>query len=419
LPFAGIESRIAMPASLFRPPHVEITPELRWLLLRAFGPPGMPAPGPVDGGEAFRLARTYRLAQRLVARTDRETLVGELGSDAALRLVSLQTLGEARGTALARALPHVAEAAAAAGTPVVLLKFAALLACGVVSPAGRGAADLDVLVEPAGGLALHRELIAAGFAPAPDGDPNPRAHLPQLVDGSGQVRVEVHTFLLGIVSARGTTPTVLGDLAGTAALRAVPELPGACFVPARELMVAQVLVHGMVQHGFSPRSYPPFKMLADLLDLGIAGEGGRELLSGACQWLPANRWRIDVDAIDELCRALSRGDLAPLDSMPAGRRARRYLDHCLAGPVDSSYRRRLKLRRVFFTGALRGRWRTVGRALRSAVYLSRREIDAHYGAPKSAWGYLGYRVVWPLDVFFRKLPSALRGLLGLTSRRPR
>jgi hypothetical protein len=177
----------------------------------------------------------------------------------------------------------------------------------------------------------------------------------------------------------------------------------------REVVAAHLLAHGLVQHGFSPRSYSPFKMVADLLDLGVGGPGGPDLVAAACRWLPPDRWGIDTDAVVGLCRALASGDESLFAPEAVGSAARRLLDHCLAGPLDPHYRRLLKVRK-----ALRGGtpWRRSGalrRSVRSALFLSRREIDAHYGSPTSAWGYIGYRLLWPLEVVFKALPSAAWG----------
>ena len=129
-----------------RPPPVDHTPELRWLLLRAFGPLEAPFGAPLDGDRVVELAATFNLAPRIVTRQPCRVVNAELGHEHATQMVALQLADAARTRRLVRFIPHLAERAAALGIPIVFLKFAALYLDGVVNPDARPAADLDLLV---------------------------------------------------------------------------------------------------------------------------------------------------------------------------------------------------------------------------------------------------------------------------------
>ena len=65
-----------------RPPEVPWTPEVRWVLARAFGPPERPFGDPVDAATAARLARDLDLTSRIGALTPEKVLLAEAGSEA-------------------------------------------------------------------------------------------------------------------------------------------------------------------------------------------------------------------------------------------------------------------------------------------------------------------------------------------------
>jgi hypothetical protein len=63
----------------FAPPARELTPEVRWLLLRAFGPPDAEAPS-VEAALAVEHGQRCGLAPRIAARIPEERLAEELRS---------------------------------------------------------------------------------------------------------------------------------------------------------------------------------------------------------------------------------------------------------------------------------------------------------------------------------------------------
>src|SRR5258706_13681235 len=68
----------AMPLR-FRPPRLTLSPEARWMLLRAFGPAAARFSGLVEAPAALALARRFEGSARLAARPGRGRLAGEMG----------------------------------------------------------------------------------------------------------------------------------------------------------------------------------------------------------------------------------------------------------------------------------------------------------------------------------------------------
>ncbi|MGB5572927.1 MAG: hypothetical protein WBO69_06065, partial [Thermoanaerobaculia bacterium] len=66
----------------FRPPNLQGSPEIDWVLLRAFGPPSIRvgAVGELDRHAACDIAQKLSLMARIRTRTPRETLEVEVGS---------------------------------------------------------------------------------------------------------------------------------------------------------------------------------------------------------------------------------------------------------------------------------------------------------------------------------------------------
>ena len=64
----------------FSPPGVPVTDEVRWVLLRAFGPGNHAWEQGLDPELAVESARTLDLLPRVAARTSRELIGSELGA---------------------------------------------------------------------------------------------------------------------------------------------------------------------------------------------------------------------------------------------------------------------------------------------------------------------------------------------------
>lgn len=376
------------PAIRFRPPALELSPELRWMLLRAFGPPGALFAGPLDGAAALAMARRFELSARIAARQGRERLAAEVGGEAAAGFRRDQSITAGLGLRLLAVARDVAEAAAPLELPLVFLKFVALDAAGLPVVGARSACDVDVLV-PAGREGdLQQALLARGYHDS--GLQEGEHQLPSLAH-SGGGKVEVHRRMPGVrpAAARSATAEALAD-AGL--LLPLPGLPGRCAVPVREVLAAHALVHGLGQHGFWPDSYPLFKMVGDLIDLDFAE-------SGELPWVSRDVSPAEVEAVRRLCGALTAG------SDPAGwpREAGEtvLLRHILAGRLDADYAAALRLGFFHSQPSDRPPFVRLLRSMLDAVFLTRSQIDAIYGRPRHPLGYLGRRLARPFDLLLR------------------
>ena len=316
----------------FRPPRTEPSPEVHWALLRAFGSKELATAELSSPAAACDTARRLDLAPRIAFRSAREALGRELGEAPARSLVAargLAALGVDRHLALAR---DVAVLSRAHGLPLVLLKGAALHATGVVPAGSRWSADLDVLVPAKAVADFDAALRAEGFRATP-GTIGCEHQTAPLHRGEGEI-VEIHRFLPG-VSAPGSRHFVtLEVLASTGRLVELPDWPAPASVPAPAILAAHALVHGLAQHGFAPRAYPMTRMLADIVDLGLAGPDGETLMAEAHAWTERHVTAEEALAVLELVRQLVAGRVEPSP----------LLSHVLAGLLDDDYVASLKLR---------------------------------------------------------------------------
>ncbi len=388
-----------MPAPIrFHPPPLVLSPEIRWMLLRAFGPLDAPFPGTVEPGAALALARRFEMSARIAARQGRERLAAELGGGSGEATAAAFAHDRRRAAAVGLRLMgeagRVAAVAAELGIPLAFLKFAALEAAGMLAAGSRGACDIDLLAPEPQARELWSALVAAGFRAS--GLPEAEHQLPALVWPRGGA-VEIHLTLPGVRlggpedrSARYET------LAAAGMLRPLPAFPGRCAAPPPEVLAAHVLVHGIGQHGFWPASYPLFKMVADLSDLRELGEL-TALTDRALGWVARDVSPAEAAAVRRLVARLTAGE----DPRNWQGDEETLLRHLLAGRLDAGYERALRLGLFQPQPSDRPRPLQLARTVLGAIVLSRAQIDAVYGPPRSALGYLGRRIARPFDLGWR------------------
>ena len=381
----------------FDPPPVEMPNSLRWVLLRALGPVGSPAPTTDDGARTLDLARRSGLASLIGSRHALRALATEVGARAAAGFaLEYEAARRAAGTLLS-SLPVVAELARAAGTPVVLLKFAALTVAGYTPPGTRTAGDVDVLVDPETAEEIADGLLARGFAHA--GFRGSAYQLPLLLGASGR-KVELHRYVPGVQVAGATHGATVKPLQDAGLLENVPadEASGSTEwrVPTRELLVAHAIVHGVAQHGFKPQGYPLFRMVADLVALGAASADP----AGVHRWIGRDVSEEETRAALTLAGRLAEGDARIFDASAAASPDGVLLRHLSACLVDNEYVSSLRLR---WPGSSLGRRGplSLGRAAWEAVALTDAQIDVIYGPPRSRWGYAARRFARPFDLVGR------------------
>lgn len=377
-----------MPSLRFRPPLLAISPEIRWMLLRAFGPAGAPFPGVIDAEKGLGLARRFEVSARIAARQGRGRLAAELGAEVGSRFARDRTAATASGLRLMAAVRQVAETAAPLGIPLAFLKFAALEGTGLLAAGSRGACDIDVLAPGGKEVELQRALAAAGYRIS--GMPGMEHQLPPLSAPSGAV-VEIHRHLPGVRIGGGPSSTFeILDREGF--LIPLEDQPGRCSAPAPEVQAAHVLVHGLGQHGFWPASYSLLKMIADLLDLGDGA-----LTPRALAWTGRDVPAAEAAAVRSLCLRLAAGE--DLESWDGPEEV--LLRHILAGRLDPEYERALRLGLFQPVPSDHPRPVQLVRSVLDAVFLTDAQIAAVYGPPRTRLGYLGRRLARPFDLLWR------------------
>jgi Uncharacterised nucleotidyltransferase len=310
-----------------------------WVLGKAFGSEAgnaraeAPAVRPADAMETLQLARRLGLSARIAARAGRDSLAADLGTATAAEFLRDRAAIVARTMLLRETVRGVSAVAAAAALPIVLLKFAALDASGVLREGSRPAGDIDILVSMGRDEQLVELLRSGGFREMES--PGYEHHRPALLGKYGVV--ELHRVILGVRLGSSRESATLEQLASAGLLRSLPHLPEPCSVPVPAVLAAHALVHGLGQHGFAPAAYPLATLFADLQDLGLVEVAGETMVERVAGWLQKALPRAEIAAARDLVVALSAGEL------PTGH-ARVLLDHLLAGTLDSDYVATLKLR---------------------------------------------------------------------------
>ncbi len=381
----------------FSPPSVTIDDGLRWILHRGLGTILHTPPGRLTGaGPALvRRAERFGLAQRLGARIPFTELKSEVGEEAA-RLFKRRHQGAvADELAFASLVEEVAQVAALRRIPVVVLKGVALQLARRTMPGSRATSDVDLLVPRALAGELASALCTRGFEP--EGLPSTEHHLAPL-RRKGMGVVELHRDLPGVrASALGGRVDADALLEG-GHCRPVPGIPG-CWLPAEELVLAHLIVHGLVQHGYGA-SYPLTRLIADLQDLGCAGHDRPEAFAGTADLVGECVGRDELSALVALARGLHMGeDPATVAAEDSGRGL--MLRHALAVVEDDGYRASLRLQAIAppLGGGPSGA-RFLAALLRS-LWLTPTQMDVVYGKPQSRWGYLKLRLSRPGHLLVR------------------
>ncbi|MDH3255144.1 MAG: nucleotidyltransferase family protein [Acidobacteriota bacterium] len=390
----------------FRPPRVEIGADLSWVLLRAFGPLETPLPHTLSAPAVLELARQFEIANRIGARHSATRLSEELDPATALQFAADKRQSEFVTLQRRAAIRDVARIAESLDVKLGLLKFIALDSGGVLIPGGREAADIDILVAEDRSRELHARLAGGGYM-ARD-VPATEHHLPTL-DHPKLGAVEVHTFIPGVhLAGQGATLEVLGD-AGL--LSPVDDLPGTCLVPDSRLLTAHGLVHGIAQHGRHPDAYPSARMIADLLDLGLADRMGDDDLAVIESWIELVVSRRECAAVRMLCCWLSQGAAHWSEDLHQDSDAGLLLRHLVAGTLDRQYRESLNL--GFFTPGLsqRSSAAALGSVVRQTLFPSRGQLDKIYGSRTSSAGYVVRRLSRPVALAGRFLRYTTSRLL--------
>lgn len=378
----------------FRPPAVTFTPELRWVLLRAFGPREHPCADTPTPAEALRTAESLQLAPRIAARIACRQLEGELDQRSAERFRELHRFTTALALQQEELARRVAGLAAARELPLIFLKGMALQLDGTVPAGSRRASDVDVLVPADQADAFHRRLQAEGFQ-ALELPPGAK-HLPSLRHGNGII-LELHTALDSVLVGGEGSPADAACLVQSEYCRAIPGWPGNCLVPARDVTVAALLVHAIAQHGHTPAAYPMIRLVADLIDLGFGEEGAGPFLQRAGRWIARDVSAAEAGVTARLCTMLAAADERLFTGADDDSGSLVMLRHMVAGALDRDYRQSLRL-----TGFINEiRRKGIRRRLREVFILTPGQMEVSFGSR-------GNRMPRPLLLLWRPFQLAMR-----------
>jgi len=381
----------------FAPPRRAAAPELPWVLQRAFGPPQDAVPPPPDPRAAIALAEQFDLAHRICSRVPPEVLLADVGPRPLARLMfRLEEVRELARLA-ADSMASVAAAAAERAIPIVWLKYAALRTLARIPDGRRGMGDIDVLAPGDRIGELAAVLRTRGFtddAGAPDA-----AHHLRLRSADGVV--EVHPRMPGVRLASGAGDATVADLQREGLVQPAGET--SALEPSRPVVVAHLLAHGLAQHGMAPDAYPGMRLIADLLDLGIAPT--EPDATRAISWVAQAVTLAEANAALGLAAQLGRGDLAATTPEASETAEALLLRHLVAGTLDRDYCQSLRLLAVL-TPNPGGPRTLLGRAWAAAI-ITRSQVDAIYGRPSGRWGYLGWQLYRPMDLIVRAGRSVL------------
>lgn len=335
----------------FRPPEVTVSPETCWVLWRAFGAVDAEPPASFVPDLAFDEAARLGLAPRIAARVFRAELARQLGPAEAERFAAARRATASRALRYEQLAAELCEVAQELGIPVVFLKGLALQLAGYSPLGSRPFGDLDLLTPSGAAPGLWQALVDRGMRPAPG--PANEQHLPPLESDVWGV-VDVHFALHGLADPEGGWWTAESLLA--AGLVEPTRAIAGGHVPARDVLAAHCLVHGIEQHGLAPGRHGLLRMLGDLQDLLPGADDWRLFLEARGGWLAPSLSLLELEAVHELRRALEAGRLPDPGSVEG-----LLLRHLLAAATDERYRRSLRVRHLRWRLA---RARREGRLLR-------------------------------------------------------
>lgn len=391
----------------FEPPHAAPTPALEWVLARAFAPVAQPAVRPGAAESPFEIASRLGLAARVAARVPRARLVAELGEPAAHRFLAARGAVAALELAEDAALADFGAVAHEAKVPYALLKGKAIARADRSPACARPGSDLDLLVPERALADLHRRLERRGFARAGD---DAWEHQAAVLRHAGGACLDLHRKVLGVrLDGRRSARFEALEAAGLLEpWRGASAPPGEARLPGPEPLAAHALVHALAQHGFAA-SYPGFWLVADLVDLGFAGEPGRGRLAGILAWIARDVRGAEALAAVDLAGALSA---APAGLRGLEGRPRQLADHFLGCAFDPRYARGLRARQ--FEAPLSDHPPVVARALALLRALRPPRALGGDGRPESG-GRHAWRVLarpWELGRRWRSARVAAREAVG-------
>ena len=302
-----------------------MTPTLRWLFARAFGP-------------------YERVLEFSPPRTPPEILWDEFGEGFLRRISEWFEATAVQVASLRMMLRGVAETASSLDIPLVVLKGMALDLAGIARSGSRPMSDVDVLVPAEAAKTLFEVLEERGFRSPFDEHYIARQHLRPLCNPHG-FPLEIHFRLHGLRTEDGGD-AVFRFFEQSNLLEEIPDWPRGTFLPDRALLIAHVVAHGLGTHLGTFNTYAPARVLCDLADLARGGALWEEFLFGSSRLVGDEVGRADVRAVTDLIGRLRDGE-DPQDVLREGGGPAAVLGHLTAVCHWPRYRMRFLLRRRF------------------------------------------------------------------------
>ncbi len=345
----------------FRPPAIEPTAELVWLLLAAFSERFPDALDSDRESDALDLAHRLGLAAVIGARLRTATHSIALSGTLAEGFRRAHAHSAVRTALHERSARHVAEIAARRSIPLVFLKGFALFLSGRDRAGGRPIGDLDLLAPEGAANSLHAELQRCGYEA--QGNYGNEHHLATLVSPDGG-SIDLHFCIRGL-SFQGSRWATWNDLRERNALLPAEGYPGDCTLLNPGVQAAHLLAHGLAHHVWRPHTYPLLVLLGDLQELLPDDDAWRHFLAEYRPILLGPVHEPELAAVQRLTLELRAGHLPDLAIRPPDDTAI-FLRHILAGYLEEKYCRRLRLRHSL------GRLGDAARQGRLMHYLTRR-----------------------------------------------
>lgn len=350
----------------FRPPPIEPTPELTWLLQAAFAESFPPPLAETGDSSVLALADRLGLASQIGGRLRSSSRSPALPDSMAAKFLQARAHSAIRAVVLERTARQIAHSAEQMSVPITFLKGFALFLTGRDCSGGRAIGDLDVLAPRTSARALHAELRRLGYHS--EGESGNEHHLATLLAPEGS-SVDLHFFVRSLSFERPGWATweILNE---RGALVPVEGFPGNCTVPELGVQATHLLVHGLAHHAWRPHTYPLLRLIGDLQQLLPDRRSWQDFLSTHRSVLLHTVNEAELRAIRRLVLELGAGHVPDLGS-PRPSDDATLLRHILAGYLDESYGRRLWLRHTLNRLGEAARQGRLGNYLRRKARLQR------------------------------------------------
>lgn len=367
-------TRTSVPA--INPPPLTPSPELRWLLLRAFGPIDTPwSHRALNDQTTADAAVRLDVAARIGSRMTRDDVLSEAGPETATVLTEARDEAALQVACLRRLLDEVGHVASGLGLRVLVLKGMAYQLNRSLDPGARPTGDLDLLAPAERAHELFDALVELGFRQATLHGTD--YHLPVLVHPHGMV-LEIHTGI-GYLRASDGASLDLAAVLAAGRIQTKPGLPEGCLLPDEDLLMAHLLGHFLGQHRQWPMAYPLCRMLLDCADLAWPAERWRAFWQNGYPYIAQVVDRADIVAVGRLVDGLAGGaDVAAI--LCADDRASRMLRHAVFGALDPLYRGRLVSDVMVATTGARGRLSGLMAYAAGRMWRPRAELEARFGS---------------------------------------